>query len=444
MVKKKMKTVSAEIKKLGINGEGIAYLDKKITFVQGALPTETVEIEIERDEKTYKIGKLVKVEVPSEHRVQPKCYQQGKCLGCPLMIMDYPSQLEHKNQFIKDTFNKYAEIDLSRIDYQSIKASAQQYGVRGIARLPISKFKDRLVFGIYQRDSKYLSLMKSCPMQSTKINKCLGDLEKLFNDMHLQAYDDMKKRGLRFLYVREFDEGIQLIFITGEDQLPERVLDAISKLDYVASIYVSVNTSRHQDFELQRYEKKYGKTNMEQYFMQQKFIISSKADFPVYRQHAVRVAKEIANIVNKKSQKLIELNCGIGLYSLGLDKEIEIKGVDNSRININDAMNNVHFMKRENADFEYGRIEKIFPILAKTHKYDTLLFHINEAKVSSELIENIRISKLNQVVLVSDHISTLAKVVGDLKDRYQISKVMSFDGSPCGPNATVICQLDCR
>ena len=40
------KTVTAEIKKLGINGEGIAYLDKKITFVQGALPREVVEIEI--------------------------------------------------------------------------------------------------------------------------------------------------------------------------------------------------------------------------------------------------------------------------------------------------------------------------------------------------------------------------------------------------------------
>ena len=37
---------NVEIKKLGINGEGIGYIDRKIVFVPGALPQEEVIVEI--------------------------------------------------------------------------------------------------------------------------------------------------------------------------------------------------------------------------------------------------------------------------------------------------------------------------------------------------------------------------------------------------------------
>ena len=46
-----------EIKKIGINGEGIGYLDKKITFVKGALPDETVMVDITKSTRTFHEGK---------------------------------------------------------------------------------------------------------------------------------------------------------------------------------------------------------------------------------------------------------------------------------------------------------------------------------------------------------------------------------------------------
>ena len=41
-----MRKEKVEIKKLGINGEGIGYIDRKICFVEGALPGEIVEVEM--------------------------------------------------------------------------------------------------------------------------------------------------------------------------------------------------------------------------------------------------------------------------------------------------------------------------------------------------------------------------------------------------------------
>lgn len=44
------------IKKLGINGEGIGYIKKKVIFVQNALPLEMVEVEIDKKTQTYMLG----------------------------------------------------------------------------------------------------------------------------------------------------------------------------------------------------------------------------------------------------------------------------------------------------------------------------------------------------------------------------------------------------
>ena len=41
-----MRKERVEIKKLGINGEGIGYIHKKICFIQDALPGEIVDVEI--------------------------------------------------------------------------------------------------------------------------------------------------------------------------------------------------------------------------------------------------------------------------------------------------------------------------------------------------------------------------------------------------------------
>ena len=63
---------NVEIKKLGINGEGIGYIDRKIVFVPGALPQEEVIVEIIKQTRTYSEGKLLQVVKPSKDRVTPE------------------------------------------------------------------------------------------------------------------------------------------------------------------------------------------------------------------------------------------------------------------------------------------------------------------------------------------------------------------------------------
>ena len=103
---KKKLNVLLTIKKIGINGEGIGYYKKKITFVKGALPDEVIVCEIVEETPKYIIGKLVKVKEPSPHRVEIKReYAESGAYG--LAHVSYEKQLEYKRTILLDAFDKY-------------------------------------------------------------------------------------------------------------------------------------------------------------------------------------------------------------------------------------------------------------------------------------------------------------------------------------------------
>ena len=55
-----MRKERVEIKKLGINGEGIGYIEKKVCFIQDALPGEIVDVEIIERTRQFTKGKVVR------------------------------------------------------------------------------------------------------------------------------------------------------------------------------------------------------------------------------------------------------------------------------------------------------------------------------------------------------------------------------------------------
>ena len=106
-----MKT-TVEIKKMGINGEGIGYINRKVVFVKGALLGETVEVDAQQyKNKNYYFGDLIRVVQASPMRVKNPCRANKECMGCNLLHYAYPAQLKHKKDLIKESLKKYTELD---------------------------------------------------------------------------------------------------------------------------------------------------------------------------------------------------------------------------------------------------------------------------------------------------------------------------------------------
>ena len=115
-----MKT-TVEIKKMGINGEGIGYINRKVVFVKGALLGETVEVDAQQyKNKNYYFGDLIRVVQASPMRVKNPCRANKECMGCNLLHYAYPAQLKHKKDLIKESLKKYTELDRSQIKIHDI------------------------------------------------------------------------------------------------------------------------------------------------------------------------------------------------------------------------------------------------------------------------------------------------------------------------------------
>lgn len=122
------------IKKMGINGEGIGYIDRMPVFVPGALCGEEVEITVTEKNGRFAKGKLVRILRRSPKRVRPICSIQRRCGACPYMVCDYEEQLRFKQEDLRQSLIKYAHVDPRKIE--PIRPSEKTLFYRNQCKLP--------------------------------------------------------------------------------------------------------------------------------------------------------------------------------------------------------------------------------------------------------------------------------------------------------------------
>lgn len=439
-----MKETQLEIKKLGINGEGIGYINRKITFVKGALPGEVVNVEVVEETTNFKEGKLISVVKPSASRVKSACFQQEHCLGCPLMILNDEQQLYFKRDIIRDSLTRYTSVDIRRIDFRKCLPATHKTEYRDTVHLPIVRFNRKVSFGIYQRDTKYLTLMNNCQMQHPLINRVLNDLEEIFESTEAKAYNEETRTGLRFLTARVIGKEVQLIFVTGRDRLDNAIIEEIEKLDYVTSIYYTINTNKGEDFDRGRYEKVSGKTRMDFTLFGQKFILSPKSEYPVNQSMIEPMINLVKSLLSKESKSILEVNCGIGYLGLSLDDSITVKGIDFSRHHVEDAKMNGRFLKKDNCSFEGGKIEELIVQLNKNKSFDAFIVHSNKKGMRKAVKDSLIKGRIKECIYISTSPSSFAKDVSDLEKYFVVETIVPMDYLPQSQNVLIVAKLKYR
>ena len=430
---------TVEIKKLGINGEGIAYINRKVCFVKDAIVGEIVEVETEQvKNKNYYMGKLLKIVKPSPARIKSSCYQNKECQGCQLLHIAYAQQLEHKKALIKESLNKYSDIDLSYVQIHDVIGLNQREHFLMEANLPIVEFKDRITFGIYQRESKYLTIMTGCIKHHPLINQTLLALEDIFNKHHCKVYNDKFKKGLRFIKVKVIQDHVHIVLITGQDGLKDEVVQDIRKLNDVSSLFMSVNTSKYQDFENQGYKKIFGQMKNEYIYNDQHYLFSIKSHLPHNQEAYVIINKIVKNMV-KSSRKIISLYCGLGILEMNLGQDVV--AFDEKREHIEDAVYNAKKLHNDHIQFIYGPAEKKVVPYAKKKIYDTFIIHNEKNGLSSSIKDTLRLAKVETIIYISISPSTMAKDLQDLSKYYHVTEIKAVDSHLYQSYVTSIVKL---
>ncbi len=157
------KTLTLTVHDLASDGHGIARSGRDVYFIPGALPGETVVAQmLERKRKIW-FCRLVSIEKASEHRIEPACPHYKRCGGCDLQHLDYPQQVELKQQRVARELRRQGiEVD----NWQSPLLGGQQWHYRRRARLGIRYHKANhdVVIGFRESNSNQLTNIDICPV----------------------------------------------------------------------------------------------------------------------------------------------------------------------------------------------------------------------------------------------------------------------------------------
>ncbi len=146
--------LTIEIKRMGINGEGIGYYERKLVFVPGALPTEKVIVEVTDDLNNFIRAKLMEILTKSKDRIQPVDDYANEVGGFELENLAYPKQLEFKRDVIRQSLEKYQPTGYRRFKLLPTIGMEDPTHYRNKATFQIRKDEDgNTIAGLYKARS---------------------------------------------------------------------------------------------------------------------------------------------------------------------------------------------------------------------------------------------------------------------------------------------------
>lgn len=177
--------LTAIIESLDQEGRGVARLEGKAIFIDGALPGEKVSYKITREKPSYAFANLVEVIKPSNLRVTPQCKHYGVCGGCKLQHLDFAGQVAAKQRLLE---NDLAHIGKVSPENMLPPMYGPTWGYRHKARLSVKYVtkKERVLVGFNEKGTRYVADMNSCEVLVPAVSALIGPLQLMIAQLSLR------------------------------------------------------------------------------------------------------------------------------------------------------------------------------------------------------------------------------------------------------------------
>ena len=151
----------ADIVDLAHDGRGIARLDGKAVFIDGALPGEHVRFRVLKRRRQMDEAGLVDVLLASPDRVVPRCAHFGICGGCSLQHLSAAAQLSAKENQLLENLQRIGNVQPARV---LAPLRSDEWAYRRRARLGIKYVhkKGRVLAGFREREKPYIADIRRC------------------------------------------------------------------------------------------------------------------------------------------------------------------------------------------------------------------------------------------------------------------------------------------
>jgi 23S rRNA (uracil1939-C5)-methyltransferase len=168
----------ADILDLAHDGRGVARVEGKAVFIEGALPAERVRFRVLKRRRHMDEAGLVEVLVASPERAAPRCAHFGICGGCSLQHLTPAAQLAAKQRQLLENLQRIGSVQPERV-LEPLRGP--QWAYRRRARLGV-KFvhkKGRVLAGFREREKPYIADIRHCDVLLAPLGNLPAELAAL-------------------------------------------------------------------------------------------------------------------------------------------------------------------------------------------------------------------------------------------------------------------------
>ena len=404
--KRAVEQFSASIESLSHEGRGVAHINGKTVFIDGALPGEDVRFQYTRKRGAFDEGWAVEVPEASPHRVEPRCPHYGVCGGCSLMHLDTGHQVQHKQAVLLEQLKHIGRLEPERV---LPPLSASHWGYRRKARLGVKYVagKEKVLVGFREKRSSFVADIDSCEVLHPFLGGTIGQLKELIRELSIY-------RRIPQLEVAISDATAAIIIrhldpLTDED---ERILAEYEKgrpvrfylqpagLDSVHSL--SGENGQDLSYRLDNHDVT---------------IEFSPTDFTQinFDLNPLMVDQVISLLDLSAGDTVLDLFCGSGNFTLPIARYVKnVTGVEGSEELVNRAKKNAEKNGLLNSGFIVCDLSGQDADVEFTGRdYNKVL--LDPPRLGArEIIERLNLSQVEKLVYVSCNPATLARDAGIL------------------------------
>ena len=340
--------VETQIESLSHDGRGVARINGKTVFIDGALEGERVKFRYSKKHSKYDEGRVVEILTSAPDRVEAKCQHYGVCGGCSLMHMAPEAQLALKQKTLMEQMSHFGHIEPE----QWIEPmTGPLWGYRRKARMGVKHVpkKERVLVGFREKGTPYLALLDKCEVLDPRIGTRLGELGIMIATLagynriaQIEVAMDDKHTALVFRNLDPLSESDQKLLIAYGQKNDLWIYLQSGGPDTITAIWPTspqLSYAPEPDLNLMFEPSDFTQVN------------------DTINQNMIQRAMALLEVCAE--DRVLDLFCGLGNFSLPLAKRVnEVVGVEGDAALVKHAQNNAKLNQLDNATFEQADLTK--------------------------------------------------------------------------------------
>ncbi len=428
--------VELQVQRLSHDGRGVASINGKIAFVDGALTGETATARYVARHKQYDELRAETILVPAAERVEPPCAYASVCGGCAMQHLHPDAQIQLKERVLHEQMQHIGGLQ----QYEHLPAlRSQSVGYRRKARLAVRYVvkKDAMLVGFREKNSTFIAQMDDCAVLNPRVARLIAPLREF-----LAARDCRYTVPQIEVAVGEIDvPSAQGVHAPDDVALIVRHLEPLTAADRQAfsdlgrehgiTLYLQPGGSDS----VQRLWPAEGEDRLHYYLPQFGLRMAfHPTDFTQVNGELNRemIARALEMLDPQKEDTVLDLFCGLGNFTLPLATRCRhVVGVEGSDEMVRRGFENARANGLDNVEFHAANLCVDFGSATwAVHRYDKILLDPPRSG-ALEIIPVIAAMRARKILYISCNPATLARDAGELvKHGYRLTRAGVMDMFP--------------